>query len=114
MILITDTFYKLLWKIKSVWIENIKTEILKHKLWNNNFVEIWYIKQRKVLKGYLLSKKVRFLVLFQEKNWKYLPFYIVKKETKEGWNITKDSLIDLEFKLDKIFEDLEAGRFEVM
>ncbi len=114
MILITHTFKKLLSKIKSVWIENIKTEILKHKFWNNNFIEIWYIKQRKVLKWYLLSKKIRLLVLFQEKNGNYLPFYIVKKETKDGWNISKDSLGDLESKLDNIFDDLESWKFEIV
>lgn len=114
MILITDSFKKLLWKIKSVWIENIKIEIWKHKSGNNNFIENWYIRERKVLKWYLLSKKIRLLILFQEKNWKYLPFYVVKKETKDGWNITKDSLQDLEDKLDKIFKDLETGRFEII
>ena len=114
MILITDTFKKILSKIKSIDIENIQTEILKHQSWNNNFIQIWYIKQRKVLKWYLLSKKVRFLVLFQEKNENYLPFYLVKKETKVGWNITKNSLNDLENKLDNIFDDLDKWKFEII
>jgi hypothetical protein len=38
--------------------------------------------------------------LFQEKNGKYLPFYVVKKETKDGFNISKYSLDDVEKKLD--------------
>lgn len=114
MILITDTFKKVLLKMKSVSLWDIKTEIWKHQSWNNNFIEIWSIKNRKVLKWYLLSKKVRFLVLFQEKNGNYLPFYIVKKETKDGRNISKDSLVTLEKKLDNIFDDLENKKYEII
>ena len=88
MILITKTFEKELQKIKSVWFNEIKIEIDKHKSW----LEIWKLKNRKVLKWYLLHKKVRLLILFQEKNWNYLPFYIIKKETKFWKNITKNSI----------------------
>jgi len=47
MILITKTFEKLLDKIKSVWINEIKIEIDKHKSWLNNFIKIWNLKIRK-------------------------------------------------------------------
>ena len=87
MILITKTFQKLLDKIKSVSINEIKIEINKHNSWLENFIKIWELKNRKVLKWYLLHKKVRLLILFQEKNWNYLPFYIVRKETKYWKNI---------------------------
>jgi len=114
MILITKTFNKLLSKLRSVDVSTIKLLIDKHKKWLDNFIEIWEIKNRKVLKWYLLQKRVRILVLFQEKNWKYLPFYIVRKETKEWKNIRKESLSDLSWKLDHIFEDLENGDYEVI
>ncbi len=114
MILITKTFEKLLDKIKSIWIKEIKIEIDKHKSWLENFIEIWKIKDRKVLKWYLLNKKVRLLVLFVEKNWNYLPFYIVKKETKYWKNITKKSLEILSWKLDNIFNDLEKNDYKVI
>jgi hypothetical protein len=113
MILITKTFNKLLNKIKSVNFNDIKIEIVKHNIWLNNFKELWTLKNRKVLKWYLLHKKVRLLVLFQENNWKYLPFFIVKKETKDGHNIRKESLTELKNKLDKIFEDLENNDYEI-
>ena len=113
MILITKTFQKLLDKIKSITLQDISIEIQKHSLWLNNFKELWELRNRKVLKGYLLHKKVRLLVLFQEKNGNYLPFFIVKKETKFWNNITKDSLVLLKSKLDNIFEDLENGNFEI-
>jgi hypothetical protein len=114
MILITKTFEKLLYKIKSIWINEIKWEIIKHKSWLENFIEIWTLKNRKVLKWYLLHKKVRLLVLFQEKNGNYLPFYIVRKETKFWKNITKDSLTHLSIKLDNIFDDLEYNDYKII
>jgi hypothetical protein len=57
---------------------------------------------------------VRLVILFQEKNGKYVPFYIVKKETKDGYNISKYSLQDLENKLDAIFLDLENGHYSII
>jgi len=114
MILITNTFEKLLDKIKSVWINEIKKEIDKHKSWLKNFIEIWELKNRKVLKWYLLHKKIRLLVLFQEKNWNYFPFYIIKKETKFWKNITKKSINELSWKLDNIFDDLEKNDYKII
>ena len=113
MILITKTFQKLLDKIKSITLQDISIEVQKHSLWLNNFKELGELRKRKVLKGYLLHKKVRLLILFQEKNGNYLPFFIVKKETKFWHNITKDSLVLLKSKLDNIFEDLENDKYEI-
>lgn len=114
MILITDTFKKLLLKIKSVDLEDIILEINKHHRWLDNLVEIWFLKDRKVLKWYLLSKKVRIVILYKEQNWNYLPFFIAKKETKDWFNITKNSLYYLDKKLDNIFQDLSNWKYEVI
>jgi len=114
MILITNTFSKLVTKIKSVWLEDIKNEIYKHKSWINNFKEIWLIENRKVFKWYLLSKKVRIVVLFQENNWNYIPFYIARKESKDWYNISKYSLPDLILKLDNIYKDLESWEYKII
>jgi len=114
MILITKTFQKLLDKIKSITINDISIEIKKHSLWLENFKELWELHNRKVLKWYLLHKKVRILILFQEKNGNYLPFFIVKKETKNWKNIRKESLDFLKVKLDNIFEDLENNNYKII
>jgi len=114
MILITKSFEKLLNKIKSIWLDEIVLEIDKHKSWLDNFIEIWKIKNRKVLKWYLLQKKVRIIILFKEKKWNYLPFYIVKKERKFWKNITKKSLDMLSWKLDNIFNDLENNNYKII
>ena len=105
---------KLLSKIKSIHIDDIILEINKHQKWLDNFKNIWELKNRKVLKLYLLSKKVRFVVLFQEKNWNYIPFYIVKKETKNWFNISSSSLDMLNFKLDNIINDLEKSDYKII
>lgn len=114
MILITSTFEKLVSKIKSISINDVKIEIDKHKNWLDNFKLIWNLRSRKVIKWYLLSKKVRLVVLFQENNWNYLPFYIVKKETKDWFNVSKYSLEDLNSKLDNIFEDLDNWKYRIL
>ncbi|NDK08768.1 hypothetical protein EOM39_06025 [Candidatus Gracilibacteria bacterium] len=114
MILITKTFLKLLSKIKSVGLDDISLEINKHKTGLDNFKIIGTIENRKILKGYLLSKKIRLVVLFQEKNGSYLPFYLAKKETKDGYNISKYSLDEIVKKLDNIFIDLENGDYEII
>lgn len=62
MILITDTFKKLLSRIRSVNIDDVILEISKHNKWLDNFIEIWVLQDRKVLKWYLLSKKVRIYI----------------------------------------------------
>ncbi|MDD3793729.1 MAG: hypothetical protein PHI37_02870 [Candidatus Gracilibacteria bacterium] len=62
MILITDTFKKLLSRIRSVNIDDVILEISKHNKGLDNFIEIGVLQDRKVLKGYLLSKKVRIYI----------------------------------------------------
>jgi len=57
MILITKIFEKLLDKLKSVWVDEIKWEIEKHKSGLENFIEIWTLRNRKVLKWYLFFVK---------------------------------------------------------
>jgi len=114
MILISKTFQKQLDKLKSVWILEIESEIKKHESWLENFIEIWNVRNRKVLKWYLLHKKVRLLVLYKVKNGNYLPFYIVRKETKFWKNITKDSLKQLSTTLDSIFLDLENNDYSII
>lgn len=114
MILITATFEKLVSKIKSISLNDVKLEIEKHKNWLNNFKVIWTLRSRTVIKWYLLSKKVRLIVLFQENNWSYLPFYVVKKETKDWFNISKYSLEDMNRKLDNIYDDLDKWNYKIL
>lgn len=67
-----------------------------------------------MLKRYLLRKKVRALVLLCNVKGKYLPISVVKKETHQGKNISKETYIEL-FGNDilKIMKEVEKGNYEV-
>ena len=114
MIIITKFFDKNLKKIKSISLSEIIFEIKKHKEGLNNFKKIYELEGNAILKWYLLWKKVRILVLFQEVNWKYLPFYIVRKETKDWKNITKTSISELSSKLTKSLEEYENWKYKII
>lgn len=58
------------------------------------------------------SKKVRCIISFTQHNGQYFPFYIVKKETKDGYNISKQSLTFLVYEMMKHTEDIKNGDFE--
>ena len=63
-----------------------------------------------ILKCYLLNKQVRMMVFFTIAKEKYVPFAVIKKESKKGRNITKDNYIDL-FSGDiwRVLQDVKAG-----
>ena len=66
-----------------------------------------------ILKWYLLAKKVRILVLFQNIKWKFIPVSIVKKETSKWKNITKENYIELFLNdIEKSIKDLDNNDFE--
>jgi len=111
MIIITNTFSKNLKKLKSIWLENIKNEIEKHNSGLNNFIELIDLDWNKIYKWYLLSKKVRILTYFQKVWNKFIPFYIVNKETKYWYNITSN-LEDFYLRqLDKSIEDIDSKKY---
>ena len=114
MILISKTFKKDLWKIKSINISDIKLEIKKHDSWLDNFKCINKTDNSLILKWYLLSKKVRILIYFTRINWNYIPYYIVKKESK-FWKNIRNEMIDLvEHKLEKAICDIDNKDFEII
>ena len=82
MILISKSFEKDLLKIKSVNVSDINLEIKKYSSGLNNLKCINKSKNNMTLKWYLLSKKVRILIYFTCINNNYIPYYIVKKESK--------------------------------
>ncbi len=66
-----------------------------------------------ILKGYLLSKKVRILVLFQYVNNIFIPISLVKKESKKWNNITKQNYIDFfENDIDKAIVDIDTKDYK--
>lgn len=111
-IILTKTFNKLLSKIWSISKQNI-IDLIKKYPNSNNLIEIDILTGSVVLKGYLLSKKIRILILFQNIKWKFIPIYILKKETKKWYNISKDNYIELFWNyIDKITIDIDNNEFE--
>jgi len=114
MILITNTFSKNFKKMKSIDYKDISIEIKKYKSWLKNFIELDEEDWNKILKWYLLSKKVRLLTYFQKVWWVFVPFYIVKKETKYWFNITSNLEQKYLNQLDKCILDIEKWDFEIL
>ena len=114
MILITDTFKKLLEKISSISIDDVINEIEKNKAGLNNFKKIWKINWKLILKWYLLSKKVRLVVYFKEQSWNYMPLYIAKKESKEWYNISSKTISSLDSIINKSFDDLVEWKYNII
>lgn len=114
MILITETFKKDILKISSVTISDIQKEIEKHSHWLKNMVQLWEIENRIILKSYLNSKKVRCIISFTEYQGKYFPFFIVRKETKHGKNITKSDFPFLQKQMQKHRSDILEWKFEII
>lgn len=114
-ILFTKTFEKLLYKLWSISKDDIINLIKKYPN-TNNLEKIDDIDfQTFVIKGYLLSKKVRILILFQNVKSKFIPVSIVKKESKDWWNITKENYIEIFWNhIDKSIIDIDNNDYEII
>ncbi|MDD5769870.1 MAG: hypothetical protein PHE25_02790 [Candidatus Gracilibacteria bacterium] len=111
-VIFTNSFNKKLSKISSILKEDI-IYLLKKYPNTNNLVLIDDLGNSKILKGYLLSKKIRILVLFQNVKSKIIPVSVIKKETSKGKNITKENYIDLFLNdIEKSIKDLDNNNFE--
>lgn len=112
MILVTQFFSKSLRKLRSVSLSSIIEQAYRHKSWLDNLIEIWQVKGYPIMKGYLNAKKVRIVYVLQTKDGYYIPFYIVRKETKVWKNITKDTIPELVWDLEKVMLDIRNDDFE--
>ena len=90
MIVITRTFSKSLWTFHIHISEEIIALLSKHHRWlANNLFEIKEYEWMIILKGYLNGKRVR-IVIAKTKNGNYVPLEILKKESRNGYNISSD------------------------
>lgn len=65
-----------------------------------------------MLKWYLLSKKVRLMVAFARDNENYFPFLLLRKESRDGYNITRDDEEYLMNEFDKHISCIKNGEYE--
>jgi hypothetical protein len=114
-IILTKSFQKQLVKFKSVSKKQIINEIKKHISGLNILVDIYSpAPNLKVLKGYLANNKVRIAILFIISREQYTPFFLARKESKQGWNISKQSEKSLENYIIKAIQDIENKDFEII
>lgn len=114
-IILTKSFQKQLAKFKSVSKKQVAAEIKKHISGSNSMVDIYSpAPDLKVLKGYLIGRKIRMAVLFIIKQEQYTPFFLAKKESKQGWNMSKQSEKFLENHIIKAIQDIENNNFETI
>jgi len=114
-IIITKSFQKQLVKFKSVSERQVIDEIKKHISGLDILVDIYSpAPNLKVLKGYLSSKKVRIAVLLIIKREQYIPFFLAKKESKKGWNVSKQSEKSLENYIIKAIQNINDKDFEIV
>lgn len=114
-IILTKSFQKQLIKFKSISKKQIVSEIKKHISGLDILVDIYSpAPNLKVLKGYLSNKKIRVVVMLVVKQKQYVPFFLVKKESKQGWNISKHSEKSLENYILKVIEDIKNKNFDII
>lgn len=90
-IIITRSFEKELLSFWNINLNDIKEEIIKYNLWLNNFINLIDLdNSTKVLKWYLLSKKIRLIIVFKKVDNIYIPVFLFKKESKNWYNIRKN------------------------
>lgn len=73
-------------------------------------LKLWTYDDFIICKWYLLWKEKRLITLIEKDNY-IIPVIILKKESKQWWNIRKDNVMD-NFKTDfiKVINDLENGK----
>lgn len=114
MIVAAASFLKSLAKLRSVAWDSVASEIGKHARGVENFVDLGVVAGRRVLKGYLNAGRVRLVVLLQESRGTYVPCFVAKKESADGFNVTRRDLEGfLGDAVDRVAADVAAGRYEL-
>ncbi len=112
-IVLTRTFDKELDKIGSIDHTEIVREISKYNRGLSNFIELYEYDDGRVLKWYFLNKKVRICIWFRQVHGQFIPFFVARKESKEGNNITKSDQGSHEMLIEKHIRDIENGDFTI-
>lgn len=111
-IVFTNHFLK---KLEKLWNLN-KNDVLnlvKKYPDTKNLILLDSFDDLKILKWYLLSKKIRILVLFEMVKWKFAPVYIWKKESRKWANITKNNYLELFWNdIDKVTSEILEEKSE--
>ncbi|MBS9775445.1 hypothetical protein KGV52_01890 [Candidatus Gracilibacteria bacterium] len=111
-VIITKSFKKQLLKLGSIHIENL-LDLLKKYPHTRNLVLLDTSNTGIILKGYLLSKKVRVLILLKQTKNTFVPVSLVRKESQKGYNITKENYQKIFLQdIAKVIEQIDKNDFE--
>lgn len=111
-IYITDSFKKDVRNRRELLKEIIR-EIEKSFRGFNNLVDLYSpAEDLKVLKAYLNSGKMRVAILLRVSKEVYIPFFVAKKESKDGWNLSKYSEDFLVNKIIKVQLDIDNNKYD--
>ncbi|PCI24381.1 hypothetical protein COB57_05190 [Candidatus Peregrinibacteria bacterium] len=111
---LTSSFQKSLKKINSIT-ESDLISLFKKYPNSRQIIELDRLNDSKILKCYLLSKKVRCLVLFQYVKNIFIPVSIVKKESKFGKNISKKNYENLfSHDIEKAINDVQSHNYKTI
>lgn len=114
-IILTKSFQKQLTKFKSISKKHVVDKIEKYISGLDVLVDIYSpAPNLKVLKGYLANNKVRIAILLIVSREQYTPFFLARKESKQGWNISKQSEKSLENYIIKAIRDIKNKDFEII
>jgi len=93
-------------------LEFVFAEIRKHASGGKNLIDLFSpYPDYKVLKAYLASNKVRAAILLKISKSLYIPFCILKKESREGRNLSRHSEDFLWPKIVKVQQEIANGRY---
>ncbi len=111
---LTKTFQKELAKGSPI-LKELLREIRKHARGASNLIDLYSPgPDLKVLKAYLASKGVRSAILLRVSKSIYIPFFLAKKESRHGWNLSKYSEDMLLAKIFAVQRDVENHHYEEM
>ena len=112
-ILFTPTFLKSLEKLGIVSKKDI-TELLKKYPNTNLITKLKVTNNTETLKYYLHQKKVRACILFNRYEDNFIPIDIVRKESRKGKNITKETFLKLfESSLLRVIGEVKQDNYEI-
>lgn len=94
-------------------LKEILREVGKFDRGAKNLVDLYSpAPDMKVLKAYLSSGKVRAAILLRVSRKVYIPFFVAKKESEYGWNLSKYSEDILASKILKTADEIKTGKYQ--
>ena len=115
-ILITNSFNKELAHTRIATVQDVTILITRHQRGLPSLISLYSShKEFTVLKGYLgKGRSLRIAILLQVKKETYIPFFVAKKSSQEGWNVSKYSKEYLAHRIDRALIDIQQHNYTII